>query len=197
MQSSYLPWLTGRALGLAGYGAVTALVCAGLWLQHPWRQRARVLHPETTLRVHAALAVAAVLLVAGHMAALALDRFAGVGWRGALVPGMSGYRRLPVALGTLAFFLIVLLAVSAGLAGHRGTRHWLGIHRIAIAAFALAWAHGVLAGSDTPALRAGYVLSGGAVAALALTRYAATPPQRGRREAGTDRNGRELDGAGR
>jgi hypothetical protein len=39
---------------------------------------------------------------------------------------------------------------------------------------ALVWAHGILAGIDTPAIVAMYVLTGGAVVGLAVSRYVST-----------------------
>ena len=89
-----LPWLLGRSLGLAAYASLTALMIVGVWLRHPWRLRWPIIHPEVRLRVHAALGATTVLLVAGHLSALALDHYAGVGWRGAFIPGVSHYRTI-------------------------------------------------------------------------------------------------------
>jgi DMSO/TMAO reductase YedYZ heme-binding membrane subunit len=177
LHSRYFPWLTGRALGIAAYIALTALVTLGVWMRHPWRLRRPLVHSETRLRVHATLATATLALVAGHLVSLASDKYAGVGWIGAFVPGHSQYRTLAVALGTVAMLFMVLLFSTARAAGRRGARHWLWYHRLAASNFALVWFHGVLAGTDTAALRMLYVLSGGVVVFLTMTRY-----QIGRRE---------------
>lgn len=171
------PWVTGRALGIAGYIALSALVASGVWMRHPWRHRLRRGHAETLLRVHSSLGVGTVLLVAGHIVALATDSYARVGWAGAFVPGMSQYRTTAVALGAVAFELLVAVGVTARLAGRRGTTHWLAVHRLATATFALAWFHGVLTGSDTPGLRPLYVLTGGFVVVLVVTRALARPAE--------------------
>jgi DMSO/TMAO reductase YedYZ heme-binding membrane subunit len=169
--SRMMPWLVGRTLGLGAYATLTALVCLGLWLRHPWRVRATVLSPESALRAHAALGAAAAVLVAGHLVSLAMDGYAQVGWVGALVPGRSGYRTTPVALGVVAFYLMLAVAATAGMAGRVTKGRWLTVHRLALPLFALAWFHGVLAGTDTPVLRLAYVASGLAVGGLAVTRY--------------------------
>jgi DMSO/TMAO reductase YedYZ heme-binding membrane subunit len=163
-------WVTARALGIAGYLSLTALVAVGIWMKHPWRSSAAWVHAETRLRAHAALAVATVALVFGHVASIVADRYAGVGWLGAIVPGLSHYRALAVGLGVVAFQLMLLMAATAGFAGRRGTRHWLGAHRLALFSFAATCAHGSLAGTDTSALRLMYVSSGLLVALLAVTR---------------------------
>lgn len=164
-----LPWVLGRGLGIAAYLSLTALTAFGLWLRHPAAQRLRWPAPVARIRAHAALAAATIVLVLGHIVALVLDSFAGVGVLGAVVPGASGYRPLAVALGTVSLYLAVLVGGSAALAGRMAGRAWRPIHQLAPAVFGLAWAHGLLAGSDSPRLRLMYVVSGGLVVVLAAT----------------------------
>jgi DMSO/TMAO reductase YedYZ heme-binding membrane subunit len=172
LHSKYFPWLTGRALGIAAYIALTALVILGVWMRHPWRLRRPLVHPETRLRVHATLATATIALVAGHLVSLASDKYAGVGWIGAFVPFKAQYRPTAVSLGVIAMLFMVLLFATARSAGRLGARHWLAYHRLAAMNFALVWFHGVMAGTDTAALRTFYVVTGGVVVFLTLTRYA-------------------------
>lgn len=171
LHSKYFPWITGRALGIAGYLSLAALVTMGIWIRHPSRLRWPVVHSETRLRLHATLATATIALVAGHLVALASDRYAGVGWVGAFVPGYSTYRTFAVSLGVIAMFFMALLMVSARTAGRRGSRHWYVYHRFSVATFVLIWFHGVLAGTDTAALRLLYVTTGVGIAILAISRY--------------------------
>jgi len=178
-----LPWILGRGLGIAAYLSLTALTALGLWLRHPWAQRWPRPTPLVRLRIHAVLAAATVALIAGHVVALVLDTFAGVGWAGAFVPGLSGYRPFAVALGTLSLYATLLVGGTAALAGRLTGRAWQPIHRIALAVFGLAWAHGLLAGSDSPRLRFMYVVSGAIVLVLAATRRLVAPVVQPRRHA--------------
>lgn len=171
-----LPWVVGRGLGIAAYLCLVALTALGLWLRHPWRLRWTRPAPLTQMWIHASLAAVTGLLVAGHIVALALDSFAGVGWTGAFVPGQSVYRPLAVGLGTLALYTGLAVGLSVPLAGRLLRRAWLPVHRLASLAFALVWTHGLLAGSDTPRLRLVYVATGAAVVALSLTRRLARQP---------------------
>jgi DMSO/TMAO reductase YedYZ heme-binding membrane subunit len=173
VHSKYFPWITGRALGIAGFVSLTALVVLGLWMRHPWRVRRPIVHSETRLRLHATLGAATIALVVGHLAALASDSYAGVGWAGAFVPGLARYRTFAVSLGVISLFFMLLLSVSARAAGRRGARRWSTYHRYALLAFITVWFHGVLAGTDTAALRVLYVATGVGVGVLALTRYSA------------------------
>ena len=165
-----LPWVLGRGLGIAAYLALTALTALGLWLRHPMAQRWHWPAPATRIRLHAVLAAATVVLVLGHVVALVLDSFAGVGVLGAVVPGASGFRPFAVALGTVSLYLALLVGGSAALAGRLTGRVWRPIHSIASLVFAMAWTHGLLAGSDTVRLRLMYAVTGGLVGVLALTR---------------------------
>lgn len=176
IRNRYFPWITGRSLGIGAYLALCSLVILGTWMRHPWRLRKPIIHAEARLRAHSALAIATVVLVVGHLSSLALDKYAGVGWWGALVPGKSQFKTLPVALGVAGFWVMVLLTVTAGLAGRRGTRHWLVLHRVAALTFASVWLHGVLSGTDTWRLRLLYLITGAVIIFLVATRAMASAP---------------------
>ena len=171
-----LPWVVGRGLGIAGYLSLVALTAAGLWLRHPWRVRWR--HPtvEAQLRLHAVLAALTLIVVLGHVVALVLDSYAGVGLVGAVAPGAASYRPFPTALGTLAIYLGLLVGATAALAGRLLGRAWLPVHRLAVGVFVLVWLHAVLAGSDAVNLAPLYLATGGGLLALNLTRRLASSP---------------------
>jgi len=170
VSTAMLPWVLGRGLGIAAYLALAALTATGLWLRHPLRARVGGPSPSTLLWTHAALAAATLLLLTGHLVALAVDPFADVGWRGTLVPGLSHYRPYAVGLGVTGVYLGMIAAGSVVLAGRLVGRRWLPIHRLSSVAFGLVWLHAVLAGSDTSRLRWLYVGSGVALGLLLLTR---------------------------
>jgi hypothetical protein len=174
---SLLPWVLGRGLGIAAYVALAGLTAIGLWLRHPWRMRRAVPHAASAHHAHSLLAAVFLLLTVGHVVALAVDRFAGVGWAGVVVPGAATYRPLAVALGSISLYLGLAIAASASLAGWVGRRVWLPIHRVASGLFALVWLHAVLAGSDAVTLRPLYLVTGAAVTCLAVTRRLATAPK--------------------
>jgi hypothetical protein len=175
VHNRYFPWIVGRGLGLSAYVALTGLTAVGLWMRHPWRLRWPLLHPETVLRLHATLAASTVVLVAGHLVSLASDRYAGVGWRGALLPGASVYRSIPVAIGVAAFWAMLAVAASARLGAALLRGRWLLVHQLSMPIFAAVFVHGVLAGTDTVALRAAYAATGLAIAGLWVTRRLAAP----------------------
>ena len=173
LHNKMLPWILGRSLGVATYLSITAMVFLGLWLRHPWRARFRRPGPESILWAHVSLAACTVALLAGHLTALALDRYAGVGWTGVFVPWGAQYRPTAVALGTLAFYLLLLVIGTAALAGSIGRAVWFPIHTASVVVFCMTLAHGVLSGSDGTSLRWVYVASGLVVLTLQFTRWLA------------------------
>jgi len=171
LHNRMLPWILGRGLGIACYMALTALVVLGIWLRHPWRTRVWSPRPESLLRAHVTLAACTITLLVGHLTAIALDRFAGVGWIGTFVPWHATYRPTAVALGTLALYALVLVAATAALAGSIGRRIWFPIHTVSATVFGLTLMHGVLSGSDSHALRWMYVVTGVAVVTVQVSRW--------------------------
>ena len=167
------PWLLGRSAGVSSYLLIVALVSLGLLLSHPAGGRLRRLPQTILLRVHISLAIFTLAFTALHIVALASDRYAGVGWRGALVPGLASYRPLPVTLGVIGLYSGFLAGITAAAAGRVIGRVWWPIHKVAIGSLILVWLHGVLAGSDTVPLLIMYVATGLVVVLLAVSRYSA------------------------
>jgi predicted ferric reductase len=173
-----LSWVLGRGLGIAAFLALNTLVCFGVWIRHPLRNRIGWPSPKDTLAIHASLGAATFALIAGHLTALALDPWAKIGWVGALVPWASSYRPTPVALGTLAVWAIVLVGFTARMAGRLGRARWLRIHRIAWLIWIASLLHGLTAGSDAMALRYVYAAAGAVVVAVWVSGRLIPPPRR-------------------
>ncbi len=169
-------WVLGRAAGVTSYLLMVALVGLGLLLSHPWRSRLRRPSPVTRIRVHATLAVFTLSFTVLHVVVLAMDSYAGVGTRGALLPLASTYRPVPVTLGLLGAYAGILAGVTAAFAGRLTARIWWPLHKVSAASLVLVWLHGVLAGSDAAAWRLLYIGTGGALVLLAISRYVTTTP---------------------
>jgi hypothetical protein len=170
------PWIVGRASGIVAYLLLVTLVLAGLVLSHPGRARLHRPSAVTRIRLHVALALFTGAALAVHVVVLATDRWAGVGWFGAVVPMGASYRPAAVTLGVVATWLGILAGASAALAGRLPRRAWWPLHKVAAATLVLTWLHGVLAGGDTTALLAMYRATGVVVVAAAVWRYTARRP---------------------
>jgi hypothetical protein len=149
---------------------LTFQVVTGLVLSHPTNKATWKLS-KRLFPWHEHAWVFTLAFVAVHVVALASDRFANVGWLGALVPGLSEYRSVPVALGTLALYALLLTGLTARVTRLLPTGWWLKLHRLSLAVLVLGWSHGVLAGTDARDLEPVYLVTFGAVAAAAAYRY--------------------------
>lgn len=164
------PWIVDRAAGVCSYLLLVALVVLGLVLAHPARVRLGGSTPSR-LRAHVALALFTFAFTVLHVVVLATDRFAGVGWAGALLPMHASYRPVPVTIGIVGVWAGLLAGLSAAAAGWLPRRLWWPLHKVAAVSFVLVWLHGVLAGGDTPALLAIYIGTGVLVLVIAASRY--------------------------
>ena len=170
------PWIVGRASGITSYLLLVAVVAMGLALSHPWRTRYRRPSTVARIRAHAVLATFTLAFTVLHVVVLANDSYAGVGWQGALLPMGASYRPVPVTLGVIGLYSGLLSGVTASLAGRLTARWWWPLHKVSALALVLVWLHGLFSGSDSAALTTLYVVTGGAVVALAVSRYVATTP---------------------
>jgi hypothetical protein len=163
-------WIAARGAGVVGFLLLTGQTLLGLIMSHPtnlsrWKL-SRHLFPW-----HEDLAVFTAAFLALHVVALVLDPFAQVGVLGALVPGLSGYRPVPIALGVLALDALIVTAVTARYTRLLPPGIWLRIHRLAAVAWFGVWIHGVTAGTDGARLLPMYLVSGGLVLGLAVNRH--------------------------
>jgi predicted ferric reductase len=153
------PWIAARALGVTAYLLLALQVGLGLVLSHP-RNTAQWRTTRQALPWHELLTVFVGAFVVLHVVLLAVDPWADVGWLGALVPGLSGYRTPAVALGTVAAYAMLFTAITAKWTTLLPGGWWLKIHRFAAVTFLLTWVHSLLAGTDGGALTPLYLATG-------------------------------------
>lgn len=163
-------WLAARATGITSYLLLTGLVILGLVLSHPTNQSTWQLS-KRIFPWHANLFVFVVAFVVAHVVSIVLDPFAGVGLAGSFIPGLSGYRTAPVALGTLGLYAALVSGVTGRWTRLLPRGLWLTLHRFALVAWILSWLHGLLSGTDSAALVPLYMATGGLVTSAAAYRY--------------------------
>ena len=143
-------WLTARTAGLLALVLLTATTCLGVLAFRSGTPGRRYL-TQYVHRLTASLGLGALAL---HVLTIMTDAIAHVGVTGALVPFTAGYRPTWVGLGTIAGYLVLLVA-ALGFARGRlaGSRTWAAVwrnvHGLAYAAWALALVHGFMSGTDS------------------------------------------------
>lgn len=142
-------WFTARGAGLSALILLTAATSLGALTSRRGRPDTRYLLQY----VHRACAGLGVTALALHVGTILADSFAHVGWRGALIPFTSGYRPTAVALGSLAaytFLAVAVLGLARGRLAARplAARSWRAVHALAYAGWGTAMLHGFTAGTD-------------------------------------------------
>jgi len=137
-------WLASRATGLVAVALLTGslalgIVGAGRVASAQWpRFAVAALHRNISLLACAFLTV--------HIATSIIDPYAGLRWRDAVVPFVSGYHPLPLGLGSVAFDLVIAVLLTSALRMRLSYRLWRVVHWSGYGCWPLALAHGLAIG---------------------------------------------------
>ena len=167
-------WVIIRATGVGAWLALTAVVAWGLAVR---AVRAAGKPFSRALSLHRWLGTVALLLVVVHMALLLVDTYEPFTIVEILVPMAATWKPFAVALGTVAFWLMVPAWLLGRMRRRWGDRWFLRVHALAYAAWPLATAHYVLAGTDALALWSVALLVAGTAVVVVLL-LAQTPRER-------------------
>ena len=155
-------WYLSRASGFVAYVLLWASVMSGLLFStgfgRAWTR------PPLLLDAHQFLSAIAAGFAGFHGLVLMGDRYVSFPLRAVIVPFAASYEPLMVACGQIAIWLSLMLIVSFQVRRHIGGRLWRRLHYASFAAFWLAFAHGILLGTERTTLWAtGLYLSTAAV----------------------------------
>jgi predicted ferric reductase len=172
--SPYL-WYTTRATGFVALMLFTLVVALGTFVAN--RIGGTYVGRFELNELHRSITMVAMVFLVVHIFTTLVDSYVPTGWFSALLPLTSTYEPVHVALGAVAFDLILAVWVSSLLKARIANRSWRFIHWFSWLALASALAHSFLTGTDSRTswgLALGIVC--GAVAVLsALWRYFARP----------------------
>lgn len=174
-------WDTARAGGLISYVLLTTAVALGLVLRNRWQSTR---WPRlVTNDLHGYVSLLALVFIAVHVVAVAIDPFTHFGLTAVLLPFASHYRPVWMSLGIVALYLLLAVWVSSRLRRRIGHRLWRQIHVLAFAVYGAATLHGLGTGSDTRTIWAGalYAASVALVGSLLAVRLLAPAGRDARR----------------
>lgn len=189
-------WNVLRAAGIGAYVMLFLSVCWGLVATTtPFGKL--VSKPTATL-AHQFMSTSGLALLGVHLGGLLLDRYEPFTLRQLFVPMAATYRPVPVALGIVAMYLLVVVVVTSWLRRTIGTAWWRRTHLLAVPTFALSLAHGLLAGTDArrPAMWWTYVATALLVVFLVLVRAFTVGLRPERRPLPTDQGSSALARSG-
>jgi sulfoxide reductase heme-binding subunit YedZ len=144
--SSQVLWFLVRGTGLVSLMLLTLSMVLGIVEIKRWTWRRWPLFVMAALHKNASLL--AVVFLGVHISATVIDGFAPIPWLAAVVPFSSPYRPVWLALGAVAFDLILALALTSLLRSRLSYRNWKIVHWTAYACWPVAFVHGLGTGSD-------------------------------------------------
>lgn len=145
-------WIGIRASGVTSWGLLTAVVLWGILLRT--RVLGRVAAPMKLLDLHRWIGALALFFLAVHLVLLLVDPAVRFTVPELLVPGIAPWQPFAVALGTLALWTLVPVSFLGRLSvrlRRKGNTWFKRAHLVSYAAWPLATAHYVLAGTDAMA----------------------------------------------
>ncbi|HYK96926.1 MAG TPA: hypothetical protein VEU77_00905 [Candidatus Acidoferrales bacterium] len=139
-------WIVARSTGVASLIALSISLLTGVALRPKsltWLSTNRAIS-----ELHSYATVLWLPLGIAHVVAIFLDPYAKVGLVDLVVPFLMSYGTFAIGLGTLSVQLLIVVTLAA-ISRNKLTRgEWLAIHRLSYVAFAAAFLHGVLSGTD-------------------------------------------------
>ena len=163
-------WFLSRSSGVVAYVLITVGVLWGL-IQSGSLFRTRVT-PLLALGMHSYLNWLGLGFAALHGIILIGDDYIKIGLTQVFTPFLSPYRPVPVGLGIIGFYLMLLLTLSFYPRSRLGQKNFRLLHYTSFAVFLMVTVHGVLAGTDSTPLWWLYSLSLTAVVVMTVMRIA-------------------------
>jgi sulfoxide reductase heme-binding subunit YedZ len=172
---SPLLWYFTRTTAVAAYVTLAAAVMLGM-LRGVARGSGERLSWVVD-ELHQVLATAFAALVVLHLISLIYDPYLPFSLTNILLPIGEPYKPLPVDLGVLALYTMVVVLGSTWIRRRIPYRSWRFLHYASFATFVLVTLHGLLAGSDAsqPWMRAVYAGASAAVGFLLVMRFLTRP----------------------
>lgn len=140
-------WFATRATGTVALILLTATTVLGI--AGAGRYAPSSLGRFEVAALHRNLSVLSLALLVLHIGTALADSYVPLGWISVLVPFASPYRTVWVGLGTVAFDLLLAVALTSAFRLRMGVRRWKAAHLLAYAAWPLAVFHGAGTGTDT------------------------------------------------
>ena len=156
-------WFATRATGLIALVLLTGTVVLGIVTSVRFASPA---WPRfVTVSLHRNLSLLTITFTGLHVLTTITDPFASISVVSVVVPFTSGYRRIWLGFGAVAFDLLLAVLVTSLLRTRIGPRAWRAVHWAGYACWPVALVHGLGTGTDGAAR---WVLAITAVCALAV-----------------------------
>jgi sulfoxide reductase heme-binding subunit YedZ len=139
-------WIVARSTGVASLLALSLSLLTGMAMRP--KSLAWLSTNRAITELHRYTAVLFLPLGLAHLIALLFDPYAKVGLLDVVVPFAMSYGTFAIGLGTISVELLLVVLVAAWSRSRLSRGRWLAFHRLSYLAFATAFLHGILSGTD-------------------------------------------------
>lgn len=145
-EDSKLSWHLVRSSGVIAYLLLMGSILWGLFIS---AQFVKDWSPgPVSMTVHSTISWLALILSLIHALLLLLDDYFTYTLGDLFIPFIGPYRPEAVGLGTLAFWVIVVVTLSFAVKKRLGHKTWKTLHYASYLSFALVSVHGLFAGTE-------------------------------------------------
>jgi methionine sulfoxide reductase heme-binding subunit len=182
LTSPYL-WYSTRATGVVAILLLTLVVFLGTLVAN--RIGGTYIGRFEINELHRSLSMVAVIFLVLHIVTTVIDNYVATGWFSTVVPFVSPYKTTQVAIGTIAFDLILAVWISSLLKVRIKNSTWRFIHWFSWISYVTALVHAALIGTDMKGTTGLLFVAfcAGAVVLSALWRFFGRPTRAGGRTA--------------
>jgi len=139
-------WYATRGAGVVSLILLTGVVVLGIVSAMRWKTASWPRFLTTGL--HRNLALGTLIFLALHIVTAVVDPFTALGWKAAIIPFWSSYRRLWLGLGVVAIYVLLAIVLTSLLRPLFGYRAWRMVHWLAYLMWPIAVIHGIGTGTD-------------------------------------------------
>lgn len=163
-------WWASRATGFVAYGALALSVLFGVMVSS--KGSGGLVSRKAAMDLHQQWTLSAVVATVLHIITTVFHVEAGVTPWATVIPFASRTLTGPVAIGTVAFLGLAVIAATSWWRKRVPYAAWRAIHALAFGVMVLALAHSVTAGTDTPlpAVRWMYIATAAVLLGVTVTR---------------------------
>ena len=160
-------WYVTRATAIVGFVLLTLSFALGLASTQRVRE-SRYWPRFATQHLHRNVAMLGLGFVVLHILSTIVDSYVHVGWWSWVLPFASGYKRVRVSMGTLAFDVMALVIITSLVRDRMPYALWRALHWTTYLLWPLAYFHYLLTGTDAAHGRWGLYLDFGCLALLSV-----------------------------
>lgn len=140
-----LEWYAIRATGTVAYLLLYMAVLTGLFSIVQKKRKKKI---NNLLHLHEALSDWSLILTCGHLGVLLIDSYFPFKLSEVLIPFASGYETISMAMGTIAFYFLIITIITSKFRKKIGYQRWRKLHSLNPILYILVTFHGLMSGTD-------------------------------------------------